>query len=121
MALGVFILCGCFNIKGVEVTCMATCLPYKTACMPIIDVPIIDNLCYHVLVLLITKATTLECRAMKKNVWTSSSYKSLSISAKKLLYASLVRSQLICKSPTYMETKDIKLIKQLQCRTTKFI
>ena len=38
MALGVFILCGCFNITGVEFTCMATWLPYKTACVSIIDV-----------------------------------------------------------------------------------
>jgi len=42
MALGVFILCGCFNIKEVEFTCMATWLPYKKACVSIIDVLIID-------------------------------------------------------------------------------
>ena len=35
-----------FNIKGAEFTCMATCLPYKTACVPIIDVHIIDGLRY---------------------------------------------------------------------------
>ena len=36
-ALGVFTLSSCFNIKGVKLTCMATCLPYKTACVPIIN------------------------------------------------------------------------------------
>ena len=30
-------LCGCFNIKGVQFTCMATCLACKTACVPIIN------------------------------------------------------------------------------------
>ena len=46
MALGVFILCGYFNITRVEFTCMAISLPYKTACAPIIDVLIIDSLHY---------------------------------------------------------------------------
>ena len=45
MTLGVFILCGCFNITRVEFTCMATWHPYKTACVSIIDVLIIDSLC----------------------------------------------------------------------------
>ena len=49
--------------------------------------------------------------------------KSLSISAKKLLYISLVRSQIIYGSPIWRPflIKDIKLIEQIQCRATKFI
>ena len=49
--------------------------------------------------------------------------KSLSISAKKLLYISLVRSQLIYGSPIWrlFLIKDIKLIEQIQCKATKFI
>ena len=47
MALGVFILCGCFNITRVEITCMATRLPYKTTCVSIINVLAIDSLCYR--------------------------------------------------------------------------
>ena len=49
--------------------------------------------------------------------------KFLSISANKLLYISLVRSQLIYGSPTWRPflIKDIKLIEQIQCRATKFI
>ena len=49
--------------------------------------------------------------------------KSLSISAKKLLYISLVRSQLIYGSPIWRPflIKDIKLIEQIQCRAIKFI
>ena len=35
-----------FNLTIVEFTCMAICLPYKTACVSIIDVLIIDCLCY---------------------------------------------------------------------------
>ena len=46
MALGVFILCGYFNITRVEFTCMATWLPYKTACVSIINVLVIDSLRY---------------------------------------------------------------------------
>ena len=46
MALGVIISCGCFNIKEVEFTFMATWLPYKKACVSIIDVLIIDFLRY---------------------------------------------------------------------------
>ena len=38
--LDAFILCGFLASKD----CMATCLPYKSAWMPILDVPIIDNL-----------------------------------------------------------------------------
>ena len=44
MALGVFILCGCFNITRLKFTCMATWLPYKTACVSIINVLVIDSL-----------------------------------------------------------------------------
>ena len=49
--------------------------------------------------------------------------KSLSISTKKLLYVSLVRSQLIYGSPIWRPflIKDIKLIEQIQHRATKFI
>ena len=49
--------------------------------------------------------------------------KSLSISAKNLLYISLVRSQLIYGSPIWRPylIKDIKLIEQIQRRATKFI
>ena len=49
--------------------------------------------------------------------------KSLSVSAKKLLYISLVRSQLIYGSPIWRPflIKDIKLIEQVQRRATKFI
>ena len=47
----------------------------------------------------------------------------MSISAKKLLYISLVRSQLIYGSPIWRPCliKDIKFIEQIQCRATKFI
>ena len=57
MALNVFILCGSFKIKGVKFTCKVTYLPYKTACLPIRDVPIIDNLRYY--------DAVLRCRKLK--------------------------------------------------------
>ena len=44
MALGAFILCGYFSIKEVKFTFMATYPPNKSAWMPILDVPIIDNI-----------------------------------------------------------------------------
>ena len=34
MVLGAIISCSCFNIKGVEFTCMTTWLPYKSELMP---------------------------------------------------------------------------------------
>ena len=49
MALGAFILCGYFSIKGVKFTCMVVWPPNKLARMPIIDVLIIDSLHYNFL------------------------------------------------------------------------
>ena len=53
MVLGAIISCSCFDIKGMEFTCIATWLPYKTECLSIIDMSIIANIVAHNYIILL--------------------------------------------------------------------